>query len=347
LINLQDGTMHLSLDPEVGNIPLWKVGGRTPLHTAPWRDDIAVQADLNLPAVNKRLAGDFLCAPFGHDDVTHGPPHGPPANSPWDVVAQTTTSAELQLSVPLRGAHVRKLVQINAAHSALYQTHTVTGGQGQMTLAHHPMTHLGGKGRLSFSPKQAILTDVIAQYPGHALWSSGQMRQDMHLTCVDGQLWDCRDYPTDHKVEDFAILVEAPDRKIGWTCVMRDDEDDMLIILKDAAVLPLTMLWISNGGRDFAPWNGRHTGVLGIEDGIAGGANGFAMALSDNRLTDLGVPTYFELGATHRFRHAMISLPRPKGWQDLAALDLAPGHLLLYASNGEIFKHPFVSEFFE
>ena len=31
----------------------------------------------------------------------------------------------------------------------------------------------------------------------------------------------------------------------------------------------MTMLWHSNGGRDYAPWSGRHLHCLGIEDGIA------------------------------------------------------------------------------
>jgi hypothetical protein len=29
------------------------------------------------------------------------------------------------------------------------------------------------------------------------------------------------------------------------------------------------MLWHSNGGRDYAPWSGRHFGCLGVEEGAA------------------------------------------------------------------------------
>jgi hypothetical protein len=31
----------------------------------------------------------------------------------------------------------------------------------------------------------------------------------------------------------------------------------------------MTMLWHSNGGRDYAPWNGRNIGCLGVEEGAA------------------------------------------------------------------------------
>jgi hypothetical protein len=35
-------------------------------------------------------------------------------------------------------------------------------------------------------------------------------------------------------VEDFAILVEARDARLGWTVVMRNAENDMIVVLKDA-----------------------------------------------------------------------------------------------------------------
>jgi hypothetical protein len=105
------------------------------------------------------------------------------------------------------GATVTKRVQL--VGPALLQTHTIEGGAGDVTLAHHPMVHMAEGGRLSFSPKRAVMTDPTPQYEGHNLWSLNQLRGDMHLDCEDGSLWDMRDYPAGHAVEDFAILVEA------------------------------------------------------------------------------------------------------------------------------------------
>ena len=45
------------------------------------------------------------------------------------------------------------------------------------------------------------------------------------------------------------------------------------------------MLWFSNGGRDYPPWNGRHVGVLGIEEGRSYAAYGHAASAADNPLT--------------------------------------------------------------
>ena len=70
------------------------------------------------------------------------------------------------------------------------------------------------------------------------------------------------------------MLVEAPGSELGWAAAMRDDAADILLSLKNPADFPVTMLWLSNGGRDYPPWNGRNVGVLGIEEGRAWSAHG-------------------------------------------------------------------------
>jgi hypothetical protein len=344
MIRLTHGDALAEIDPLVGNIPLWRVGGRRPLHAAPWRDEPDIQNDTGVPAVNRRLAGDFFCMPFGRDDIGDDPPHGLTANSAWDVVAQDVAQATLQLQARPRGATVTKRVQLVGA--ALLQTHVIEGGAGEVTLAHHPMSRMAEGGRLSFSPKRAALTDPEPQYMGRNLWALNQLRGDLHLDRADGGLWDLRDYPAGHAVEDFAILVEARDARLGWTVLMRNAEDDMLIILKDARTLPVTMLWVSNGGRDFPPWNGRHRGVLGIEDGCAAGACGLRASLEENRVSAFGVPTRVHLGPRHVIAHAMLSLPRPPGWAEVTDIRLAGDSLTLTERGGATVSAPFPGNHF-
>lgn len=348
MIRLSHGDSALTLDAAVGNLPEWRVGGRHPLHSAPWRDEAAVQDDRALPMVNKRLAGDFLCMPFGRDDIDGGPIHGPTANEGWAVIRSDVAEAHLRLSVPVRGATVDKIVQITGP--VLYQTHRIEGGAGAVTFAHHPMIRMAEGGRLSCSPKRAVLTDPDPQYAGRNLWALNQTRpvvgRDLRLACEDGTDWDLHHYPAGHAVEDFCLLVEARGATVGWTVAMRNAEDDMLVVLKDARLMPVTMLWISNGGRDFSPWNGRHTGVLGIEDGCALGGAGLAAALAENRLTAMGVPTAMALGGTHVIRHAMVSLPRPPGWAEVAEVTLAKGQMTLTEVGGGQVSVPFDSGFF-
>ena len=345
LIRLAHGDAEALIDPSVGNIPHWHVSGRVPLHVAPWRDEAEVQDDPNVALVDKRLAGDFFCMPFGRDDVHGGPIHGPTANDPWEAVAQDASVARFALSTGVFGAHVTKEVRL--VGPCLLQTHVVDGGAGDVSFAHHPMTCMAEGGRLSFSPKRAMLTDPAAQHVGANLWSLNQLRGDLNLERDDGTPWSIATYPAGQVVEDFCTLAEARGATLGWSCVMRNAEDDMVIVLKDAQVMPITMLWISNGARDFPPWNSRHTGVLGIEDGCAMGGEGLAASTRDNRLTAMGVPTHLSLGPRHVIRHAMVSLPRPPGWSELTEITLHGGELQLREAGGGTLVIPFPEGHFD
>lgn len=332
MITLKHGSAALDIDPEVGNFPDWRIRGRSILHAAPWRDEMDIQAsDLETRGL-RRLAGDFFCMPFCADDVGGNSPHGHPCSSPWEVVETGHAHGVLRQSGLTRGADVTKTVRI--MENGLYQSHLIEGGQGEVTLAHHPMAHMRAGGRLSYSPKRLVRTDPLPQYDGHNLWALNQIRPDLRLDCEDGSIWDLHMYPHQHAVEDFVILVEARDARLGWTVLMRDAEEDMLVVLKDARQLPVTMLWISNGGRDFAPWNSRHTGVIGIEDGIAAGATGLQYAMGQNPLKAAGVKTTHDLGGSLDIRHAMVSLPRPQGWTKVTDVTVGHGRLTLTEASG-------------
>ncbi|MEM9755577.1 MAG: hypothetical protein AAF914_06270 [Pseudomonadota bacterium] len=332
MIELKHGDTRLLIDPGLGNFPAWEVLGQSILHAAPWRDEPDIQDRDDLTPGIRGLAGDFFCMPFCADDVAGDPAHGLTANAPWEVVESDVSAATLRQANGPRGAAVTKHVRI--ADHVLYQSHVIAGGTGDITLAHHPMARMAAGGRLSCSPKRAALTDPRPQYAGHGLWALGQIRPDLRVACEDGSMWDLHDYPAAHAVEDFVILVEDRGHRLGWTVLMREAEDDMLVVLKDARQLPVTMLWISNGGRDFAPWSSRHRGVIGIEDGIASGATGLKHALGDNPVKAMGVPTTVALGDRLDIRHAMVALPRPPGWTRVQSVTAARGRLTLTEISG-------------
>ncbi|TGV82305.1 hypothetical protein EN792_030895, partial [Mesorhizobium sp. M00.F.Ca.ET.149.01.1.1] len=132
-----------------------------------------------------------------------------------------------------------------------------------------------------------------------------------HFPAAGGDTLDLTDYRMEHRREDFLTLVEADHGGPGWTALARQAEDDLVLVLKNPAELPVTMLWFSNGGRDYAPWSGRHLGVLGIEDGRT--AIGHAASLGDNWLKREGVATAFALGDGVSFRHVIGALPLSGG----------------------------------
>jgi hypothetical protein len=65
------------------------------------------------------------------------------------------------------------------------------------------------------------------------------------------------------------VGIEARGGSLGWTAVTRLGKGDLYLSLRDPRAIPMTMLWHSNGGRDYAPWSGRHFGCLGVEEGAA------------------------------------------------------------------------------
>lgn len=345
----------VALDLAVGHIADMRVtaAGRTltPLHRAPWIDEAPALLPPGLPEGVVRLSGDFLCAPFSRADVEEAPLHGWPANSRWDVVDNAAIDggwrARFRLRRTVMGAVVEKTLTLRDHHPFLYQEHSFSGGSGAISVAHHAMTVMADGGKLAFSPKRLAATPADALEPdptrGRYLLAYPARSDDLaHFPAAAGGTVDLTEYRADHRREDFLTLVEADHGGPGWTAVARKTEADLVLVLKDPAQLPVTMLWISNGGRDYAPWSGRHRGVLGIEDGRT--AIGHAASIGDNWLKREGVATAFELGGRVAFRQAIGVLPNTGG-QPPQAIDSGPGELRLAMPGGRIDTVAFDSEF--
>jgi hypothetical protein len=124
----------------------------------------------------------------------------------------------------------------------------------------------------------------------------------------------CR-YPWGPAHEDFVTGVEEPSSRLGWTAVVRPTEGDLILSLKNGRALPLTMLWHSNGGRDHAPWNGRHRGCLGVEEGAALPVLGLSSREEPDPLTAAGQPAVVTLDphGTVDVRHVLGAIRWPSG----------------------------------
>ncbi|WP_214470212.1 hypothetical protein [Mesorhizobium sp. dw_380] len=347
--------ISVSLDLTVGHIADMVVesGGRRlkPLHRAPWVD-AGETLPRDLPQGTVRLSGDFLCAPFSRSDVEAAPLHGWPANSAWDVIDSAATDdgwrAVFRLRHKVMGASVDKILALRDDHPFLYQEHVFSGGSGAISVAHHPMTAMTGGGRLAFSPKRFAATPADPLEPdparGRFMLAYPARSADLqHFPAAGGGTLDLTDYRMDDRREDFVTLVEADHGGPGWTALARQAEDDLVLVLKNPAELPVTMLWLSNGGRDYAPWSGRHLGVLGIEDGRT--AVGHAASIGDNWLKREGVATAFALGEGRgfSFRHVIGALPA-SGGEPPQEVTTANGRMRL-ASAGAARDVPFDSDF--
>jgi hypothetical protein len=322
-----------------------------PLHRAPWVDTHETLPK-DLPQGTVRLSGDFLCAPFSRSDVEDAPLHGWPANSAWDVVDSAATEdgwrAVFRLRHKVMGASVDKILTLRDDHPFLYQEHVFSGGSGAISVAHHPMTVMTNGGKLAFSPKRfaATLDDPLEPDPARGRFMLAYPARSADLSrfpASGGGTLDLTEYRREDSREDFVTLVEADHGGPGWTALARQAEEDLVLVLKNPAELPITMLWFSNGGRDYAPWSGRHRGVLGIEDGRA--AVGHAASIGDNWLKREGVATAFALGEgrSFSFRHVIGAIPLPGG-EPPQEVTTSNGRMRL-AAGGATREVPFDSDF--
>ncbi len=324
-----------------------------PLHVAPWVSDAPIDPAGPAAPIEQALAGDFLCAPFCASDVEGGPIHGATANAPWHVVDEQTTGenaeADYVLSRPVMGAAVKKALRFRAGEPFLYVMHAFEGGSGQIPVSHHAMIRAGGTAAVSFSPKALYFTPdgppESDPARGRSLLRYPARGEDLGaVQLAAGGTADVRTYPFADRHEDVLCLTEAEGGELGWTAAVRDAEDDIVLLLKDARVLPQTAMWMSNGGRDYPPWSGRHTRVLGLEDGRAFGSAGHRAAIAPNWLTARGIPTAFELGTYPVIRYAIGAIPRPPGWTRVARIDAADNTLTLTNTGGAHLSLPFAAD---
>lgn len=345
LLDLVAGDNAVSIDLGLGNLAGLRLSGIAPLHRAPWLDEPGIQADETIPLVDRRLSGDFFCLPFGGNDVEPGPPHGWTVNSPWQVEEQGPSSARLVLGRRVFGAIVEKTVSLSAEAPLLYQRHRIIGGQGGVTFAHHPMIRFSAEARFFTSPKREVITAQTPLEPGRNRLAPAICDNLTAVPAADGGTVDLTRLPIGTAHEDFVSLIEADGREIGWTAVMRGAEDDIVFILKNARLMPMTMLWHSNAGRDYAPWNGRHRNVLGVEDGCAAGELGHAAALGPSIYSNAGLRTAVQLGGIIDLPLVIGAIRRPHGWDEVSDIRVAGNRLILEGPEGRTEEMPFEAGF--
>jgi hypothetical protein len=350
--------IRATLDLRVGHVRDLAIerDGRVvqPLHTAPWVDDPLITDDETIPPNLRFLSGDFFCAPFGASDVEEAPPHGWTANSRWYHLETQTlpdgVTARYQLERSVMGATVEKLFTLRDGHPFLYETHAFVGGRGAVPVANHAMVRFPAGGHLSFSPKNRAETPAAPPEPeatrGRSRLVYPSRSADItRLPMADGHMADITHYPFAARHEDIVMLVEADGNRLGWAAAVKPD-GDMFLSLKNPADFPVTVLWFSNGGRDYAPWNGRHIGVLGIEEGRTT-LQGHRASIDANPLSNAGTPAALTLRPHGRaeVRNVVGGLSLAAGQQPVAEIQSGNGVLALLFRDGKRLELPFDTSF--
>jgi hypothetical protein len=354
--------ISLTIDLAVGHIRSLEIefGGRRvmPLHSAPWIEDRVITEDPSIPACLQFLSGDFFCAPFGESDIEEAPPHGWPANGRWDSIGEerkaSSTTVRFALERKVLGARVLKEITLRDGHPFVYQRHIFEGGSGGVSAASHAMTRFSGRGHLSFSPKAfgdlPAATQETDPVRGRSLFARSTRFTDLaRLPLADGTTADLHAYPVADGHEDFVMLVEEKGAVFGWTAAARVDTRDIVLSLKNPLDFPVTFLWFSNGGRLYPPWNGRHLGVLGIEEGRAWSTYGHAASIAPNPLSEAGIPTSLTLTPSRSvsLSHIIGGIPLPAGWGHVTSVEASAGLLRVAGDDGNSVEHPYDGGFLD
>ena len=322
----------LAFDPDCGMIRELAVTdeGRTlrPLHRVPW---LGATLPTGAAPHLRAMEGDFFCAPFGAGDGTAPIPHGWPANAVWQVTEEGEGRLAARLPKDVQGATLTKRLHVQDGHPFLYETHVFQGGSGTVSVANHAMVTLPGGGLIAMSPKAGFRTPAVALEPDPARGRSAlaypaRTADPRAFPAADGGTLDLTRYPFRAGHEDFVVALEASGSRLGWTAVVRLGQGDVYLSLRNPAHLPMTMLWHSDAGRDYAPWSGRHRHCLGVEEGCAPAV--------------LGEPGGLALGEVVDVRHAIGCIAWPTE-ERVATIAAGADHLTITGETGATRQVPF------
>jgi hypothetical protein len=325
-----------------------------PLHRAPWVGEGAAMPEDAAPHLAV-LEGDFFCAPFGRTDEAGVPAHGWPANGAWQALGTTAAGAgavtgQWALGARVLGAEVVKEVTLRPGHPVVYQRHVLRGGEGAVPVAHHAMIRVPGGARISFSRKDFGGTPStpleVDPARGRSLLAYPQRFDGLgDVGLADGGRQDLSGYPWADGHEDFLTLFDPSDAGIGWSAAVAAADGFVFFAVKDAGVLRQTSLWMSNGGRSYAPWSSRHRAVLGIEESTTHFGDGRLVSAAPNALSAAGYCTALPLGGEVVVRYALGAIPVPEGWREIADIEVGDGGLTLADVGGGTARVPFDAGF--
>jgi hypothetical protein len=348
--------IFIEVDLDVGHLSRFEVerNGRVaaPYHRVPWADESGPVPGTEGSPHLTRLSRDFFCAPFAASDVEPAPAHGWPANAPWELVSATNidggATATFVLGHKLMGARVSKEFTLRDGHPFLYQRHIFENGSGDIPVANHAMVRLPNGGYLSFSRKRwAETPDVPLESDpakGRSILAYPASSTDLKaFPTGNGGKIDLTAYPLGEKQDDIVMLVEAEDATLGWSAVPRPQESDLALMLKH----PARLLWFSNGGRFYPPWNGRHRHVLGVEDACAYSLFGHKASISPNPLSAAGIPTAIRLEPDTQVdvRHVIGAVPTPTNVKEVKDIRQAQTSLLVEDADGVTLSVPVDTRF--
>lgn len=331
-----------------------------PFSVAPWATE---KLEKGTHPLLQALRGDFFCAPFGGNETPYRgevhPPHGESANAKWRFTSleeeTRRTTLHLSLRTRIRRGHIRKSIQLRQGETVLYCRHELSGMDGLMNVGHHAMLKFPDvpeSGHISTSPIQyAQVLPTQFEKPEQRGYSSllpgAVFRHLDRVPSIFGGSVNVSRYPARRGFEDLLMVVHAARGKLAWTAVAFPEEGYVWFSLKDPSVLQNTVLWISNGGRHYAPWSGRHVNVMGLEDVTSYFHYGLAESAKKNPINRQGFATTLSLSSKRPLvvNYIMGVAPIPRDFQSVKTIRPDRGGIIITSPSGKSVRAKVDSEF--
>ena len=344
----------------------FKLNGRkiSPYSVAPWATENAIQRDPKTPSIIKVLRGDFFCMPFGGNASPFGrerhPVHGEVANANWKFEGLDKNQGpalRLSLATKVRPARVEKTVSLHRGQHAIYSRHVISDATGPTTIGHHAMLKFPAEPGSGVISTSAVSFGQVFPEPverpenlGYSILKPGATFDSLErVPTITGELTDLSRYPARRGFEDLVMLASDTNAPFAWTAVAFAKQRYVWFALKDPRVLRSTILWISNGGRHYAPWSSRHVNVMGLEEVTSNFHHGLAESVADNAWRRRGIPTHVELDPNRPtvVNYIMAIAEIPERFDRVASIEPAGNNnaVEIRSSNGEIIRTAIDLEF--
>lgn len=300
----------------LGDVEFKQAGRRVrPFYEVPWLGAADAAGAQGLVA---HMRSEFPCVPFGvpyrpdqvgqawqaalTDSAAHFDPeteasddllHGYSAIGEWTLVAQSANEIRIAIDYPASSAIARltRVIRVDPAAPAIdFALHIEARRPSARPLGLHPNLALPS------------LTGALRIDPGafaFGMVHPGGPEPGVSRACAGARFSSLDNVPLGaggHAAFDRLPLAENTEEilqlcGVGGRVTMTDDAADVAYRLTwDASVLPSLLLWISNRGRRYAPWNGRNL-CVGVEP-IAGAFElGCRASLAANPINAQGVAT--------------------------------------------------------
>lgn len=292
----------------------------SPLHKPPWANE---PPHNDIPPILQALRGEWPCVPFGAADVSavndrwrvkdansENDPHGYAANAHWQLQRPNDAALKATINYPSHSAieSLERDIQGVDGKSELALKLTIHPRRDtRLPIGLHPVFRLPEKVHdVQLIPDQL---DSVWTYPadtgGPTLFAPD--RQCDLLTKIPGAQGtdiDASHLPFTGNNENLLLLTGTQ----GRFDLLYRSEGFRVVLQWNAEHFPSVLLWISNRGRQNAPWSERHL-ALGVEPICAAFDFGTDMSNSENPLSQQGTNTTLALRAGEPWQtHYSISV---------------------------------------